>query len=341
MLPFLNIIVLAIVGLFAWWLTGFDKNISGESVRDQHLMRALRVVAVVFLLGSLLWFPSPLTFMTVPILIAIVMRSCVSEIGTHGFLRFLDPSLHDTRTIDLKQAQRYRDTIAHLIHHGRKDEAIKLCEDLKQSGEVDMATLESTLEFLGVKQDRTSLVRPVAEAARLRAQGKYSEAEQRLKALLTKNPADADAAMLLMRLYAQDLRQPAKAREILQALEKEPRVDRAHIDFARRSIDDWSRSKPEPAKPVEAPIPVSVDELLAQGLIGSAMELVEEKLRERPGDFALRLKFAEVHAVHCANFPRAERIVRQIMGDPRFTPEQGANAKARLKEWHQAHLQRK
>ena len=70
------------------------------------------------------------------------------------------------------------------------------------------------------------------EAARLRAAGNFTGAEQKLQALLVKNPADADAAMLLMRLYAQDLRQPAKAKEVLLALEKQPRVAVAHIDFA-------------------------------------------------------------------------------------------------------------
>jgi len=336
-----NIVVLAAVALLVWWLTGHDKNISGESKRDRHLSRAIRTVAVVFLMALLLWFPSPLMMFVVPVPVALILRSCVSEIFAHGFVGFLDPSLHDSRTIDLNQTQRYKDTIAHLIHHGHKDEAIKLCEDLKQSGEVDLTTLESTLEFLGVKQDRGTPVRPVTEAARLRAQGKFSEAETLLKSLLNKNPADADAAMMLMRLYAQDLRQPARAVEVLRALENEPGVARAHIDFARHSIDDWSRSGPETPKPAGVPETAAVDELLAQGFFGSAMEQIEQKIKEQPADPALRVKLAEIHARHCHNLLRAEKIIRQLEGDPRFTPEQAADARARLKEWHQAHLQRK
>ena len=46
-----NIVVLAAVALLVWWLTGHDKNISGESKRDRHLSRAIRTVAVVFLMA--------------------------------------------------------------------------------------------------------------------------------------------------------------------------------------------------------------------------------------------------------------------------------------------------
>ena len=159
---------------------------------------------------------------------------------THGFLGLVDPALYDHRELDPKKARRYQDAIAHLIHNGRRDDAIKLCEELKQSGEVDLGTLESTLEFLGVKQERAP-AKPLAEAARLRAQGDFAGAEHLLKSLLLKNPADDGAAMLLMRLYAQDLREPGRAHEVLRALQKQPHVPASHVEFARRSIDEWSR----------------------------------------------------------------------------------------------------
>ena len=337
----LNLIVLVAAGLFVWWLTGHDKNISGESKRDNYSYRVARTLGVVLLLALLLWFPSPLTLLTVPVFIALLLRSCISEIGAHGFLGFLDPSLHDTREIDLNQKQRYQDTIAHLIHHHRRDEAIQLCEQLKKSGELDLATLESTLEFLGVKPDHAPLVRPVNQAAQLRARGQFAEAEQLLKSLLVKNPADADAAMLLMRVYAGDLRQPGKASEVLRALEKQPHIAAAHIEFARRSIHEWSLGRMEKPATGDLPPPATVEELLAQGFIGSALERLDEQVKTQPGAFALRLQLAEIHATRCANLPRAQKLVRQIEVDPRFTPEQTAAARAKLKEWHELHLQRK
>jgi len=347
----INLAILTAIGGFVWWLTGHDKSVTGESKRGRHLTRAIRCILVVSLMAVMLWAaeePPSLAMMPilviVPVCIALVLRSSVSEIFAHGFLRFLDPSLHDSREIDLKESQRYQDTIAHLIHHGHRDAAIKLCEDLKQSGKVNLATVEAALEFLGVNQDKGRVIKPLNEAARLRAAGDFAGAETKLKSLLVKNPADADAAMLLMRLYAQDLRQPAKAAEVLRALEKQPHVVAAHIEYARRSIDEWSKAgsgKPKPTAASAPAAPQTVEAMLAQGFFGSAIELLEQKIQEQPQDFDLRLRLAAVHAVNCANLPRAEKLIRQVETDRNFTPAQAAAARAKLKEWQEARLQRK
>src|SRR5207249_4336772 len=100
-----------------------------------------------------------------------------------------------------------------------------------------------------------------------------------LKELLLKNPADMGAAMPLMRLFAQNLRQPGRAHEVLRALEKQPHIEAAHIEFARRSIDEWSRTKPAKAQ-AEATLEVlTLDGMLAQGLFGTAIEMLEEKIK--------------------------------------------------------------
>jgi len=343
----LNIVILTVIAVVLWFITGKDKTISGESKRDRHLTRAIRCVIALFLLLAVLWAaenpcPEGVPILVIaPVCFALVMRSAISELFTHGFLGLLDPALHDSQEIDLKKAQRYQDTIAHMIQHGHRDAAIKLCEELKESGEVNHATLEAALEFLGVKQDNGRVVKPLNEAARLRAAGQFGEAEQRLKALLVKNPRDADAAMLLIRLYAQDFRQPDQALKVLQTLEKQPHVAALHLDYARRSINEWSRPAPASPKPAAPAEPQTLDELLAHGRFGSAIELLEQKVREQPRDFGLRLRLAAVHAVNCANLPRAEKLVRQIDEDKNFTPAQAAAARAKLKEWHEILLQRK
>lgn len=337
----LNIGVLIIVTLVVWWLTGYDKNVSGESKRDRHLSRAIRSVAVVFLVALLLWFPGVLTLLIAPISIALVLRSSLSEIFTHGLLGLLDPALHDRRELDLKQAQRYQDAIAHLIHTGRKEEAIQLCEELKKSGELDAGTLAMTLEFLGVKQERAALERPLNEAARLRTEGKLLKAEELLKSLLAKNPADGGAAMLLMRLYAGDRRQFSRAAEVLRALEKQKHVARAQIEFARRSLDEWSRPPPGKIQAALLPPPESVDELLAQRHFGSASERLEKDIRATPGDFELRLKLAEIYARHCDDLPGAGKVIRQLAAEKAFSAEQLAVAAGKLKEWRAARGQRK
>ena len=340
----LNIGVLALVAGGAWWLTGRDKTAGGESKRGHYFTRALRCVAVWFLAAVFVWFVEQpgmgfagIPFLIIlPVSIALILRSSVSELLAHGFLRLIDPTLHDDRPLDPGKSRRYMDTIAHLIQNGRRDEAIKLCEELKQSGEVDIVTLETTLEFLGVKQERAQTPKPLVAAAGLRAQGKFAEAEQLLKSLLAQNLPDTGAAMMLMRLYAQDLRQPGKAHEVLRQLEKQPHVSASHIEFARHSIDEWSKPKPETVGTVVQPQAESIDDLLAQGFFGTAIERLEEKIKAQPGDFAVRLKLAEVHAVHCNNFQRAEKIIRQMETDANFNPQQIESARAKLKEWREA-----
>jgi hypothetical protein len=344
-MSYLNLGILAAVALGVWWLTGHDKSWDGQSKRDRHLTRALRTVGVVFLFSLLLWAAengggpedAPLMII-IPVGIALILRSSISEVFAGGFVRFLDPSLHDSREIDLKRAQRHRDNIAWLIHHGKRDEAVKLCEELKQSGELDEATLAHTLEFLGVKQDFGKISDPLHEAGRLRAQGKFTEAETFLKARLTKQPADSGAALMLIRLYAEDLKQPDAAAKLLAAMEKEPHISKDHLEFARRSLAEWNRPNRKAPVPADEMLPPSLEEMLARGFFGSAIELLEEKIKAQPRDLDLRLKLAEIHALHCDNLPRAEKIVRQLGAEKVFSAGQVSSAEAKLKEWRERKL---
>jgi thioredoxin-like negative regulator of GroEL len=339
---YLNIGILLLIAVLAWWLTGFDKSVTGESKRGRHFERALRCVVVVVVSAVLLWvlenpglgLAAAPFLMIIPLSIALIMRSSVSEVFAHGFLGFLDPALHDRRPLDPGKSRRFQDAIARLIQNGQRDEAIKLCEELKLSGEVDLVTLENTLEFLGVPQANSKRENPLTQAAQMRAEGKFAEAEQRLKSLLAQNPADAGAAMMLMRLFAQDLRQPGKAHEVLRQLEKQPHVAASHVEFARRSIDEWSRPKPE--KTEAAAPPESVEELLAQGFLGTAIERLEEQIKAQPQDFALRLQLAEIHAMRCKDFQRSEKMIRQMETSSNFSPQQTESARAKLKDWRAA-----
>ena len=111
-----------------------------------------------------------------------------------------------------------------------------------------------------------------------------------------------------------------------------------HIEFARRSIEEWSRP---PAKEVAVEAqPESLDELLAKGYFGTAIEILEQKTAEQPANFDLWLKLAEVHAHYCSNIKRAEKIVQQITTNLAFSPEQTQLAGAKLKEWREARLHR-
>ena len=251
MLPLINLSVLIVLAALTWWLTGLDKSVNGESKRNRYLTRTLRTAAVTWLFGALLWLAEnncgyggvPL-LLILPVSIALILRSSLAELGTHGLLRLLDPSLHDQRPADRGKEERYLNLITHLVKNGRRSEARQWCGEFKRSGEVNPVALENLMEFHGLPPDRPVVSRPLAEAAQLRAAGKFSEAEARLRARLAQNPADTAAAMMLLRLCAEDLRQPGRARELLRSLEQQPHVDRSLIEFARRSLDDWCRPKP-------------------------------------------------------------------------------------------------
>lgn len=334
----ITFIALTAVGAFVWWLTGRDKSYGGESKQGRYFTRMLRTLTVV-VLAWLMSVGGVVVLLFAPLALALVLRSSVSEIFAGGFLRLLDPAFYDGRELGLKRSQRHRDNIAYLIHHGKREEAIKLCEELKHSGELDETTLADTLEFLDVKQNRAALERPLNQAARLRGEGRFSEAEPLLRSLLAKNPADTGAALLLMRLYAVDLRQPSRSAEVLRVWETQKHVEPAQIEFARRSLDEWSR--PKRVKAATSPVPESVDELLAQRHFGSAIERLGKDIQAQPEDFNLRLKLAEIYAQHCDDVAGAGKVIRRLEGEKIFSAEQVAVAVGKLKEWRDERRQRK
>ncbi|MGB8370051.1 MAG: tetratricopeptide repeat protein [Limisphaerales bacterium] len=335
-----NLAVLAFAGLAFWWLSGFDSKVTGGNKRQDYIRRAARCGITLFLLGMLLGLPGAVTAVPLLLLIggmfALAWAGCIAELFARWFHHLVDPE--DKREFDPNQNLRDLDMIASLVKNGRREEAVQLCQMLKESGDVSVLALETMLEHLGIKQESVQKPKPLTEAYHLRTQGRFQEAESILKLLLAEDPCNVDAAMMLMRIYAQDLHHPHQAVKILQALEKQPHVSPAHVEFARRSIGEWSQAKPKPEK-VDAP-PESIDELLAQGYLGTVIEILEQKIGEQPRDLDLRLKLAEVYAQRCGDVHRAEKIVRQIETSPGFTPEQARNARTKLGEWRNAGTRR-
>ncbi|HZI31071.1 MAG TPA: tetratricopeptide repeat protein, partial [Candidatus Binatia bacterium] len=267
--------------------------------------------------------------------LALLWVGCLGECCSYIFHGLIDPQDH--RRFDPHKSRRDLDMLATLLQTGRKGEAIQLCRMLKESGDVSVTTLDTLLERLGVKPDEVQKSRPLTEASQLRSQGKLSEAEAMLNSLLLENPANVDAALLLMRLYVQDRHRSDKASEVLRSLEQQPDVARAHIEFARRSINEWSH--PRAREKITEAQPGTMDELLAKGYFGTAIEILEQQTREQPQDFDLWLKLAEVHARHCGNIRRAEKIIQQIETNPAFSPEQVRLAGTKLKEWREVRSQ--
>jgi len=208
-----------------------------------------------------------------------------------------------------------------------------LCAVLKESGDVSILVLETLLARSGIQLENDRKPRPLTEAHRLRLEGKFDEAAAALNSLLAENPSNVEASLMLMRLYVQDFRRSDKAVEVLRELEKQPHIPPGYIEYAQRSIQDWRRPKRAPEIIV---LPESVDELLSCGYLGTAIEVLERKLKEQPQDFELWLKLAEAYGLHSGNIQRAGKIVEKMEAGNHFSAEQIQAAKVKLKEWLEA-----
>jgi predicted Zn-dependent protease len=101
-------------------------------------------------------------------------------------------------------------------------------------------------------------------------------------------------------------------------------------------MDEWRRMPVAPDPAAVSPRAVPVDELLAGGSWGTAIEILEAQIQSQPGDFNLRLKLAEAYGRYCGNVEHAEKIVREIEANAGFSPAQVQTAKNQLQAWRSA-----
>jgi len=334
-----NILVLALTAAGAWWLSGFDSRLTREYGWEDLIRRCVRcgiTLGLVEMAFYGLWRywryddrPSGFLYVATVLPLALFWTGCISEALSHVFHWLIDPQ--DKRKYDPKKGLRELDAIGDLIRSGRKEEAIALCQALKQTTDFNLPALEMTLEYLGVPQERVGIPKPLLEAHRLRLEEKYHEAEAILQSLLRENPSNSESAFMLMRLYAENLKQLDKAMDVLRSLEEQPHISPAYIEFARRSMDEWHSPRPQKAAP--EPVPETIDELLAQRYYGTAIEMLEQQVSHEPNNFDAWMKLAETHGRYCANLQLAEKIVRQMAKNPAFSAEQIEQAQTKLIEW--------
>lgn len=343
--------ILAGTAALSWWLSGYDTLVTGQDRAADFRRRTIRCGATLLLMAAGL--ASPWIFIAVTVLIAVIWAGCLSELFARGFHRLVDSE--DKRQFDPKQTERDLDKLAELVQRGRNDEAIAWCKKLKESGEASTLAIETVLfqlysgMFAG---DGARASPPLAEAQRLRAQGNPGEAAAKLDSLLQKEPDNLRAAFLLMRNYAENLGRPDKADALLRTLGQRPHIPPVFVEYARRSIQEWSGLAPRQEKRTEGiesllvdcrdsegpekaadPAKASVDELLASGYLATAIEILESQIKDQPESFDLWLKLGEAHGVYCRNLQSAAKIIGRIEANPAFTQEQIQLAKSKLREW--------
>jgi thioredoxin-like negative regulator of GroEL len=192
----------------------------------------------------------------------------------------------------------------------------------------------------------------LAEAQNLYDEGHCLQAEYRLRQMLKHEPENLTAGLMLMKLYAENLRDRNRALALLRAFEQGRAVPYGFIEYARQRINEWfdpatvRLKSPEgiesilvQRKQVEEPEEdmhpqfSSIADLLKSGRLGTAIERLETDIKKRPHDFDSRLQLAEAYGRYCCNFTRAREIVAKMETNPAFSTEQVRRAKAKLQEW--------
>jgi hypothetical protein len=341
-----DLIIVALVMAWAWWMTGYDSKLSGNNTPADYARRIIRCgIVFLLLLAALAGFLPPFTLA----MIAIVMASCGAEFGARMFHNLLDPE--DRREFNPKLVHARLDLLAEFVREERVTDALNLCTQLQKSGEASALALEATIYQLYHETLQSMDTAPMLEEVRrLRGLGQFAQAEDQLKQILARSSGDWAAMLLLLRIYAEDMAQPDRAQAWLQPSEQSapPQLHPAFTKYAQRSIEEWSqaavnrslkarraemaasRAGTGSANAVGAP---SVDELLKNGQFSTAIEVLERNVREEPQSFDAWMKLAEAYALYCRDVTRAERIIRNMELARTFSPEQIEFIRAKFREW--------
>jgi tetratricopeptide (TPR) repeat protein len=336
-----TVVIVAVLIAGAWWLSGYDSRVTGENKTEDFIRRAIRclITAVLLFMATL----SPYYAIFIFVALAMLWATCIAEFFTRRIQNIVDPE--DDRKFDPKQVERDLDLLGQLVRQGRNTEALDLCKKIEESGEASHLAIEATLHRVYKETvdsiDTSPFLRDVRQ---LNEQGKFEEAESRLKQMLATQPTNWAAMLLLMRVYVKGFEHPVKALAYVQSDDKQPHLPVAFMDYARRSIARWAEEaanhqgdeQRDAAAQFQAAArepELSVDELLASNQLATAVERLEKDLSEQPRNFDRWLKLAEAYAVYCRDFNRASKIIHKMESTAAFTAEEIQRAKGTLRDW--------
>lgn len=339
-----DVVFVAIGTALAWWISGYDTRVTGEDERADFMRRAIRcgITLVLLTMATLNGFLTIFIFLS----LGIFWAGCGAEFFSQQFHKLIDPE--DKRAFDPKETERKLDLLAQLTREHKTTEALDMCQKLEESGEVSPLALDAMIHRLYQETlDSIPALESLEEIRRLCERNQFDQAELQLKQLLAAQPKNWAAMLLLMKIYAEGLSHLEKALALLPPTSKQPQLHPMFVKYARQSVKEWSAAAHQQAldanhvatgavvspPPVPVVTEVSVDELLKNNQLSTAVEYLEKAVAEEPGNFELRMKLAEAYGVYCADLHRAERIIQKIENSSIFTPQEIELARAKLKDW--------
>ena len=337
-----SIILVVLGGGATWWLSGYNAHVIGSGGQRGVTRRLLRCLFSLVLLEGIFWFlwrfkhQGDLASALIPIPIFLALgffwMGAVGEVFSAAFGKLLESNNRPAH--DAKKEEEGLRRLRQLIQEGRLDEVMKLGERLRRSGDVNPFVLDAMLQQMGAEDPFADKIECLSKARRMREAGRFSEAEELLRGVLKSHPDYAEAAVLLIQIYVQDLGQGAKAAEVMRSLREQPGVSEGMLQFARFLLSEAGRMDLD-VKTSSEPVPEaeSVDTLISQWRFSSAITLLKDRVRVQPEDFEAWSKLAEVNGQHCGRFQEVERIIRLMEMERHFSPEQIQSIRDKLKEW--------
>jgi hypothetical protein len=356
-LQFIGILIFTMA--LSWWLSGYDTRLVGDNraadLRRRLIRSSITVVLVTIGVGVSSGGANfgGFIFIAIASPLAIVWAGCLSEFFARAAHSLIDSP--DSRPHDPGKLARELDELAALVKEGRNEEAIRLSTRFLQTQESSALAMDTVLSRVYDQMFSDELLLPAAtETERLVREGHPAEAESRLRQLLRQEKHNLAAAISLLRLYARDLHSADKAKGLLDDFSESHSFPPGFQEYARQRMNAWLNPPPRERQSTEGiesllvakrtpPEAVdqqgqksesgSVPELLSAGHLGTAIEILEKELAERPQDFDLWITLAEAYGVHCRNLDRATKIVARMEGTGRFTAQQIKTAGLMLNQW--------
>ncbi len=342
--PYLLFITIA--AALTWWLSGYDVRVTGENKRDDIVRRAVRCGITLVLLTMAAF--DRILVIPIALALAFIWMGCLTEFFWRIFAGFTDPE--DNRPFDPKEMERNMDHLSGLIAQGKKSEALAFCTNLEQSGAASHLAVETMIHRLYTETlDSIEKSPLLADIGRWREQRHFAEAESQLQQLLVRQPDNWAATLLLARVYVEDFAQPNRALALVNPGDKPSPLPAEFIKYARQSIQKWSgalaqsqvaarpavKNRREESSEAPAPEP-TIEELLKGGQLSTAIDRLENAVKNAPQNFDLWLALVEAHAVYCADPIRAGKVFRRMEMASKFTPTEIEMVRGKLREWQTA-----